>query len=898
MRRRRFITDSSRRFICLIILTSVLCGSFPAAAQNRAGAPQRAATPNRGAAPRQNPYDPNAGWSGVVTYAKTLDDSLHSDEPVMGFIDQAKNRVTHDNTHVLKYEGRLFVDGRGPQVVTSAQVTVSDKIDEHGVEKTWGSCGAWKPEHYFIIDGTDRESTEAFAEGPARDFNFTAGFLDGNYHFGFRFPDAKGTYSKESHVKREGHCQPKNNEPSDYSKAEATNVYGEAVSIDGRIDPKNPDVISGSKTWGGEKSGGVKTFKYTVTWSFRRNPAPLEIESVEFDEHPYPDFKSWRKVEGETVDSNVVRVRARVVNYSRETRFPQLKFTEVKANEPLPNGDTSISIAPGETREVEYLWDTAGWAWETGARPASERQIKVDLIDPSGNRTKTEDILIIPRPVILAHGLWADYTAWDGYEKNFYRYHSTSWHSYAVGRDPAHGVMKTGEKGTWKQSNTIIQNAAELEKQVEFVRKDLNAWHVDIVAHSMGGIISRSYINDRMQTVPDGRPAVMHLVMLGTPNMGSPCADLVGFVFWSLQKPVTSLEQLRPRYMEGFNRAVRKRKGVKFSNLVGTPVPQTCQSKIAGDGVVEIPSGVWEVGDVSFSKSVHTNLTSAEDFVYVLRHLAVSHRGDNDPDPKNYAAARRRVNGGRREGEVRFVDATFAAGPAQQAQQAEDPSRLPANLSVTLAKEVTLGPRQSVEIDVPAAGGPGSGVTFIAPPSVSATLSDDKGAVIGRNLAGTPEAKEDFRTIAFGTTAAAGDCKLKLENTADGEASVAVSAWSNTDAVSFVVSAGAPDAAGRVPLQARLSDKGAPVTDAKVTARLVGQDGEIVLYDDGQHGDGAPGDGIYGAATEKLAGGVYAVEAKAETGGETRRAAAGFSVAAASVKSGGAAASNKGGRRQ
>jgi triacylglycerol esterase/lipase EstA (alpha/beta hydrolase family) len=141
----------------------------------------------------------------------------------------------------------------------------------------------------------------------------------------------------------------------------------------------------------------------------------------------------------------------------------------------------------------------------------------------------------------------------------------------------------------------------------------------------MGGLITRSYINDLMKIAPDGKPTIGNLVMLGTPNMGSPCADLMGFTFWSLGKPVKSLEQLRPKYLEGFNRAVRNRKGVKFSNLVGTSVPATCQSTVSGDGVVEIPSAIWEIGDIRYSKNVHTALTSEEDFWrLVWRKLSVS----------------------------------------------------------------------------------------------------------------------------------------------------------------------------------------------------------------------------------------------------------------------------------
>ncbi|MDQ6788079.1 MAG: hypothetical protein M3033_14840 [Acidobacteriota bacterium] len=264
---------------------------------------------------------------------------------------------------------RFILDGSGNSAaVINTQVVFSEDESEKGHQVQVDSCHAFNDEHEFIDDSTSSETTKAFGEGAADGFNFSAGFLDGNYRFSFRFPDAKGTYTYDYHLTHKGYCQPKNNEPTDETRNQATKVDGEAVSIDGRIDPKNPDVVSGSKTWGGEKSGGVPTFKYTVTWSFRRNPGELEIENITFYEHPYPDFNSWKeKDEEETVDSNIVRIRAKIVNYSRETKFPKIEFKETKENITLDGGETSVSIVPGEQREVEYVWDTSGFAWGVGA---------------------------------------------------------------------------------------------------------------------------------------------------------------------------------------------------------------------------------------------------------------------------------------------------------------------------------------------------------------------------------------------------------------------------------------------------------------------------------------------------------------------------------------------------
>lgn len=868
-----------KKFTGILLCLSIIHGVLPfAPAQTRKPTP--APKTNQPVSTKQTPQKCSGGWSGFINFTKTLNESSDTTQ---------KNRTFGTTQHVTsrkyKYSGRITVNGsQNPdQPLTKVQAFLTDEdrrfkrfvqqdtcfYDGKGVREQWSET-------------VDNDILNAFGDGAAENFNLNFNPYDGTYSFGFQFPEMSGTVNREDKITRGGWCSAKNNESSNNSKTEPAKVEATGATIEyQKIDPKNPDVLAGSKSWD-TSSADVKSFKYTVTWSFRRCPAPLELEAVEFDEHPYPRWDEWRKVDGETVDGNIVRVRARVTNYSNETKFPRLKFTEQRAGAELPDSETNISIAPGESREVEYLWDTSGWSWETGGIPASQREVKVEMTEPTvPAKNLVADVLIIPRPVILAHGLWADYTSWDGYDKFFKAAHSTSWSSYAVGADPQNGVMNTGVKGTWKPSNTIDRNAIELNKQIEAVRRNKNAWHVDAVVHSMGGIIARHYIHFFMETVADGKPVVTRLIQLGTPNMGSPCANLMGFAFWSLGKPVTSLEQLRPAFMERFNKTVRNRKGTRFSVLVGNPLPQTCQSAIWGDGVVELPSAIWEINDYRYARSVHTDLTSKENFeFFVWRRLAVSWRGDHKPD-NNYRANYENFDN-RNQGTVQFLGAGF-----NRNENAEDEKpTLPENLKMDLAKEVALPGKQSAEIEIPVSANSNSGVTFMASPTVSASLINDQGAVVGKNQAGTAEARSDFRSIPIENVPANGVWKLRLENTGTEETSVVVSAWSDASAnrVRFSIEAGKPNAAGQIPLVAKLSENNAPVANASVKARILSdaeKTSEITLSDDGKSGDGAANDGVYGALTEKLANGDYSVTAKAETNSQVLVAAASLTVGAA-----------------
>src|SRR5205085_6074084 len=139
--------------------------------------------------------------------------------------------------------------------------------------------------HWFIIEGTDDRQTQAQASGSAKSFNLSVDEYSGRYSLSLEFPDALGKYKREEHTKRSGHCQPKNNEPFDRSTDEATNIPGESISADGKIDPKNPDQISGTKIWGDDGKGQVRTFVYQATWRFTRCPGKLLITELKY-EHP------------------------------------------------------------------------------------------------------------------------------------------------------------------------------------------------------------------------------------------------------------------------------------------------------------------------------------------------------------------------------------------------------------------------------------------------------------------------------------------------------------------------------------------------------------------------------------------------------------------------------------
>jgi pimeloyl-ACP methyl ester carboxylesterase len=889
--------NSIQKLFSFVLLTSILAGAFSVSAQTRRKASPAKTTAPTTTTPPETSNSPNVckgGWSGIITFKKTLNETY-----APGKVKNISRGTTeHRTSRDYKYTGRIVVDGSIPQrPQTKSQVLFNDTDKSFKRFEQMDTCFYDGKKESVLQWGETTESRidNAFGEGAADSFFLNVNEFDGTYHFGFRFPDAKGTIDEVSKVERGGWCAERNNQPENRTRKEALVIPGDGAEIDGKIDPKKPDVLSGTKTWGGG-TGEVKSFTYAVTWSFKRCPAPIEVTDIRFDERPYGKPNEWKELkEGEdTIDGNRVRIRATVVNFSGETRFPTIKFNEEVEKWQLPDGEASVRLEAGEEKEIELEWDTSGYAWRgKGWDAESNRKIKVEAIDEGRTSALTKPVVVSPRPVVLVHGLWSNAWAWNEYKDFFWEAHSKKWDSFAVGEEVLIGKMNTGDHfGNSEPTNTIAENATVVNKQIEHVRELRNAWHVDLVVHSMGGLISRYYIQNFMPTSIDEKPVVTKLIMLGTPNMGSPCADLMYNAFYVSGRRVEALRQLKPEIVEQFNQTVTQRRGVRFSALVGKAIPQTCQVREGGDGVVPVSSAIWEVRDWRFSNSLaHTDLTSHADFgAFVFPRLAVGPRGNHDielikdKEPSNPMKPIQRSANEQPAVDRYGFGNVFQKASYKPQNQAADEEAAPEGLIA--AKEVKLQPNQTAEIEIPAVNAARAAIVFVAPPNVSATLLDSANQTIGQNQAGTAEAKQMFRTISI-EKAVSGNLKLKFESREARETTVYAAAFAETNPLALSLTAGKTTATGQVPLLAKLTNNNAPVAGAALTAQILFEDGKTVelnLLDDGQNGDGAAGDGTYGALTAKLADGDYVVTVKAETGGKTLFSAVSVKVGAVEVK--------------
>lgn len=763
----------SNKIYTLAVIFSILAGVFELSAQTRRGA----ATANKSAAAAPKC---SGAWTGSITYTRTQ--SMSDNKTV----DRVSGRGKDTRDWQMKYDYKAqvaVIEAPEKNGSSLGRATVNHSFSSiekiSAVEKN--SCDKGKT--WRDMRGESMSKTETKGSEAGVDANVTVSVnADGTYSVSVGIQPISGETTGQETATFSGQCVPKEGRNTSMPPT-VTRIDGNSLTSDGthRINPADPNRLSGSysKTW--------QNVTETITWNLQKCGADLRITDLKFEDMKFPNWDDWQEIQEQkgTIDGNWVKVKAKVLNASGETKYAEVALKETykgdkwdgaRPDYPIKDQTASVRLDAGEEREVEFLWDTSGYAWFDDGRPRLVQRVKAEIWENNkliDNLTK--NLKIAPKPLVLVHGLWSNWRAWESWQNILTTSHSYDWKAFPVGENAAKGKMNTG--GAFLSSdptNSIAENARELEKYIRYAQEDRNAWHVDIVAHSMGGLISRYYISQIMpENTPDMRPKVAHLVMLGTPNMGSPCADVMNLAFEMTGKRVEAVRQLQQDYVAGFNRINTQRKGVKFSVLAGNPLPTMCKTIVWNDGVVPVPSAKWTIADNAESKSIHTDLTGTSDFSnFVKPRLAVGPRGDHNPEMPQIPNRT-----GQNGGNANFVNAAFRSVSSASAGDFTNAENISADLRPDFAKSVKIAPKAAVEIELTVKQAANFGLTFMAASEISATLYNEKGVVVGKNLTKTPEASAWFRSIYVDKNVTAGMWKLKLENTSDRELEAILAAW-------------------------------------------------------------------------------------------------------------------------
>ncbi len=468
-----------------------------------------------------------------------------------------------------------------------------------------------------------------------------------------------------------------------------------------------------------------------------------------------------------TIDGNQVDVIATLHNNTATAQKTNVSFGNPMDNSASVGITKSGVSVPAETSmNVDEVLNTNGLAWTKGSEPDPERAIKITLADGT-NETAT--LTVNPKPVILVHGLWSSAATWHAYvgSGGFLAKVNPRWKGYAVGDGQAPGVMNTSPFEF--PASTIAQNAFQEATYIKGVRESTDADHVDIVAHSMGGLISRYYLQELMpEPLPgDTKPVVSHLVMMGTPNEGSLCA-YYALAVQQLYKLISGtpstnqpILQLTTGYVTGFNKEITNARGVPFSILAGTGFRKASVCTTPGelnDGVVTEKSAWWTIPDRTTAPLIHTSETGSEEaFVkWVKPHLAggpTAAGGGTYRGPPLASSSRVRTHLARthlaKASGPRAASASKTKGAgathASKAKLCLSATPVP-SLSAGETTTVQASGKASMAIHVPAHAG-SLGAVVLAQSTVTTKLIDPHGHLAQTITAGTPEAAGLFRTL-------------------------------------------------------------------------------------------------------------------------------------------------------
>jgi pimeloyl-ACP methyl ester carboxylesterase len=250
--------------------------------------------------------------------------------------------------------------------------------------------------------------------------------------------------------------------------------------------------------------------------------------------------------------------------------------------------------------------------------------------DGAGQVLAQMSIEVKSRPVVMVHGFISNWETWKSYLGPDGYLVSLGLSGYAVGDGQVEGTLNTGNMfEPTSRTNTIGQNAGILGQYIANVKQKTGAEMVDLVVHSMGGMISRYYIDRVMQ----GRD-VAQLIMLGSPMGGSDCAVLPAALGFFLPASI----EIRESYMTGvFNQQITHRHGIEFHDLAGTAILEPFKSPCTGvpnDTVVALGSVNAIPLQSSQIDDIHSDLTlSSKAFNDFVKPLLQKPAGTFPPQP-------------------------------------------------------------------------------------------------------------------------------------------------------------------------------------------------------------------------------------------------------------------------
>ncbi|MCL5998934.1 MAG: alpha/beta fold hydrolase [Chloroflexi bacterium] len=582
-------------------------------------------------------------------------------------------------------------------------------------------------------------------------------------------------------------------------------------------------------------------------------------------------YASNGSVSKTTVDGNPVTATVQLENVAAGVRG-LLAIIDVDSGIFLQQ--QVMTMTGGGAMEVLARFSSSGMAWNE-AGTYTPRHTVYATFQPTSAPPMTSNSAsfgVRPRPAVLVHG---------------YKDTAASWHTYAITFLSAISVtgfavdnMNTGGSGNpLSPTLTIDANARQLKQYIAQKKMQYGAEQVDVVAHSMGGLITRHYIA-RYMTDPS---EIHQLIMLGTPNAGSTTAEAVMIGAHALAgnlKPLLTsvlgafgvrypaVQELTPGYLEQFNAANYERGLALFYAVAGNYFCLPLYKWPSFNPLERAPNDVVVSRDSVFEIPMNKGWTFPGPQVSGCEG---DHRGMRSAAPRD---------GGQPIFDLYVSPLLRGVTPALQLgwQPSPPQDNLPnatedalSAVQFTAVQTGTLQPGGRLEFQQTPEPGPAATFIVVGPSDqMTVSLRDPGGRVISPTTSDPQVQYMRMGQDLFPVTTYA------ISNPVPGLWTTIVEANILTPAGGVPVAAfgslvsdlrlaipaprDAYQAAHPTAVTAQLQAVTTPLLGADVSAQLVRPDGTVsllTLLDDGLHGDGAPGDGVYGSPFTPAVPGAY-----------------------------------------
>jgi hypothetical protein len=255
----------SRRAVSLLLLSTILLSSVSALGQKRRTAPARPSTQTT-ASTASVGKKCNGGWSGTITYSKSYNQNEHNKTPTGYNSSKSSFNATA--------EVKIKEDGSAQSSVKVKITGTTEDVKEGNECCTISLAGCTRKGNFKLSDVVET-STEASATSTIEGINVGTDSFSAN----ISLPEAQGETVRNFQTIRVKECASVNQNNSHTQKAPASYSVG-PIQFTAAIDPKNPNVITGSQTEG----------DVTISYSLSRCASKdIKLVDLALEHHVFPD---------------------------------------------------------------------------------------------------------------------------------------------------------------------------------------------------------------------------------------------------------------------------------------------------------------------------------------------------------------------------------------------------------------------------------------------------------------------------------------------------------------------------------------------------------------------------------------------------------------------------------